>query len=120
MKGIKKGSAQAASYAEQMQRKKEMQTVKIIAITEQMILDAVALTLNEEFGLGEERLKRFQVAFDRKYGEIRKLEKDDTEDGEYSRDQMEKALRNACGKYYAPYEERYSFKILYNGKEVPL
>ena len=56
MKGIKKGSAQAAGYAQQMQRRKEMQTVKVIAIAEQMILDAVALTLNEEFGLGEERL----------------------------------------------------------------
>lgn len=120
MKGIKKGSAQAASYAEREKRRKELQTVKVIAITQQMILDAVALTLNEEFGLGEERLKRFQVAFDKKYAEIRALEKDDTEDGEYSRFKMEKALQAACGKYYAPYEERYDFKILYNGKEIEL
>ena len=47
MKGIKKGSAQALSYAEREKRRKELQTVKIIAITQQMILDAVALTLNE-------------------------------------------------------------------------
>ena len=120
MKGIKKGSAQAASYAEREQRRKELQTVKVIAITQQQILDAVALTLNEEFGLGEERLKRFQVAFDKKYAEIREIEKDDTEDGEYSRYKMEKALQQACGKYYAPYEERYDFKILVNGKEVKL
>ena len=52
--------------------------------------------------------------------EIRKVEKDDTEDGEYSRYKMEKALQQACGKYYAPFEERYDFKILYNGKEVKL
>jgi len=92
----------------------------VIAYTQQEILDAVALTLNEEFGLGEERLKRFQVAFDKKYAEIRALEKDDTEDGEYSRYKMEKALQAACGKYYTPYEQRYDFKIMYNGKEVKL
>lgn len=120
MKGVKKGSAQAASYAEREQRRKELQMVKVIAITQQQILDAVALTLNEEFGLGEERLKRFQVAFDRKYAEIRELEKDDTQDGEYSRYKTEKALQAACGKYYTPYEERYEFKIMYNGKEVTL
>ncbi len=120
MKGVKKGSAQAASYAEREKRRKELQTVKVIAITQQMILDAVALTLNEEFGLGEERLKRFQVAFDKKYAEIRSLEQDDTQDGEYSRHMIEKALQAACGKYYCPYEERYDFKILYNGKEVTL
>ena len=111
MKGIKKGSAQAASYAEQMQRRKEMQTVKVIAIAEQMILDAVALTLNEEFGLGEERLKRFQVAFDRKYGEIRKLEKDDTEDGEYSRHQMEKAERIGEATYQGTASFRHSLQL---------
>lgn len=120
MKGVKKGSAQAASYAEREQRRKELQTVKVIAITQQQILDAVALTLNEEFGLGEERLKRFQVAFDKKYAEIRSLEKDDTQDGEYSRHKIEQALQQACGKYYAPYEERYEFKIMHNGKEVSL
>lgn len=120
MKGVKKGSAQALSYAEREKRRKELQTVKVIAITQQQIIDAVALTLNEEFGLGEERLKRFQVAFDKKYAEIRQLEKDDSADGEYSRHLMETALKNACGKYYTPFEERYDFKILYNGKEVHL
>ena len=120
MKGIKKGSAQAASYAEREQRRKELQMVKVIMITQQQMIDAVVLTLNEEFGFGEERLKRFQEAFDKKYTEIRELEKDDTEDGEYSRYKTEKALQAACGKYYTPYEERYDFKILYNGKEVKL
>lgn len=108
------------SYAEREQRRKELQTLKTILITQQQILDAVCLTLNEEFGMGEERQRRFQVAFDRKYDEIRKIERDDTEDGEYSRYKMEKALQAACGKHYTPYEERYDFKILYNGKEVKL
>lgn len=120
MKGIKKGSAQALSYAEREQRRKELQTLKTILITQQQILDAVCLTLNEEFGMGEERQRRFQEAFDKKYDEIRKIERDDTEDGEYSRYKMEKALQQACGKYYAPFEERYDFKIKVNGKEVKL
>lgn len=116
--GMKKG--QGESYAQRLQREKELWTMKVIAITQQQILDAVCLALNEEFGLGEERLKRFQVAFDRKYSEIREIEKDDTEDGEYSRYQMEKALQNACGKYYVPHDERYDFKIKVNNKEAKL
>lgn len=120
MKGIKKGSAQALSFAEREKKRKELQTVKVIAFTQQQILDAVALTLNEGFGFGPDRLKRFQESFDKKYAEIRRIENDDTEDGEYSRYKMEKALQNACGQYYTPFEERYDFKILYNGKEVHL
>ena len=118
MKGLKKGKGE--SYAQRLQREKELWTVKVIAITQQQILDAVCLALNEELGFAEERLKRFQVAFDKKYAEIRTIEHDDTEDGEYSRYQMEKALQNACGKYYVPHEERYDFKILMNCKEAKL
>ncbi len=116
--GLKKG--QGESYAQRLQREKELWTIKVMLFTQQQVLDAVALTLNEEFGIGEERLNRFRDAFDRKYAEIRKIESDDTEDGEYSRYQMEKALQNACGKYYVPHEERYDFKIKVNNKEVKL
>ena len=117
---VKKGSAQANSFAEREKRRKELQMVKVIVITQQQILDAVALTLNEEFGFAEERLKRFQVAFDKKYAEIREIENDDTEDGEYSRYKLEKALQAACGKYYTPFEERYDFSIRVGNKEVKL
>lgn len=115
MKGLKKG--QGETYAQRVQREREEWTVKVIAYTQQEILDAVCLTLNEEFGLGEERLKRFQVAFDKKYAEIRAVERDDSEDGEYSRFKVEQALQNACGKYYVPHEERYSFEFIKGGKQ---
>ena len=90
----------------------------MIAYTQQEILDAVALTLNEEFGLGEERLKRFQVAFDKKYTEIRELQ--NKNDDDYSVTIMERALKNACGKFYVPREERYDFTIKVGNKEVKL
>lgn len=114
MKGLKKG--QGETFAQRVQREREEWTVKVIAYTQQEILDAVCLTLNEEFGLGEERLKRFQVAFDKKYAEIRAVERDDSEDGEYSRFKVEQALQNACGKYYVPHNERYNFQIIKGGK----
>ena len=117
---VKKGSAQAKSFAQRKEDDHMIWTIKVIVITQQQILDAVALTLNEEFGFGEERLKRFQIAFDKKYAEIRAIENDDTEDGEYSRYKMEKALQAACGKYYAPFEERYDFKVRVGNKEVKL
>ena len=117
-KGVKKGSAQAREYAHRKQDEHTFWTVKVIAYTQQEILDAVSLTLNEEFGLGAERLMRFRNAWDKKYAEIHELQQKNDDD--YSVTVIEKALQNAWGKYYTPREERYSFKIRVGNKEVDL
>lgn len=120
-KGVKKGSAQAKSYFERQLEEKQIWTMKTIAYEEQYMIDAVSLSLNECFGFGEERLKRFHDSFDKKYAEIRELEKNDTQDNEYARAKIEEALKKAWGKYYEPRELRYSFRLIMpDGKEVLL
>lgn len=110
-KGVKKGSAQTKEYAKRKEDEKMLWTMKAIAYTQQEILDAVSLALNEGFGFGEERLKRFKESFESKYGEIRKLENEDTPDNEYYKAKVEEALKAAWGKYYETREVRYDFKI---------
>lgn len=76
------------------------------------MLDTMAMTLADEFGFGAERLKRFHDAFEEKYGEIRKLEREDSDDNEYAIAKQEEALQRAYGRYYTPREERYQIKII--------
>lgn len=110
-KGVKKGSAQAQEFAKRKEDEKILWTIQTIAYTQQEILDSVCITLNEEFEFGPEREKRFRDRFDVVYAEIRKLEKEDTIDGEYSKEKVEQALKRACGKYYEPREVRYDFTL---------
>lgn len=53
--GVKKGSAQAATFAQRKQDEKTMWTVKVIAYMQQEVLDTVALVLADGFGFGEDR-----------------------------------------------------------------
>jgi len=120
-KAVKKGSAQAKSFAERQLQEKQLSTMKTIAYEQQYMIDAVSLALNECFGFGEERLKRFHDAFDKKYAEIRELERSDTIDNEYAKAKIEEALKAAWGRYYQPWEFRYDFRVpLSDGREIKL
>ena len=118
MKGVKKGSAQALEYRQRKEDEKTFWTVKVIAFTQQEVLDAVTLTLHETFGFGPDRQKQFLEAFDAKYREIHELR--NKNDDDYSVAIMEKALQAACGKYYCPRDQRYDFRIRVGNREVKL
>lgn len=111
-KAIKKGSSQAKSYLERQLEEKQIWTMKTIAYEEQYMIDAVSLSLNECFGFGEERLKRFHDSFEKKYQEIRELEKSDTQDNEYAKEKVEEALKRVWGKYYEPRDVRYTARLI--------
>lgn len=110
--GVKKNKASGSAYAARKQHEKEVWTVKVLAYAQQEMLDTVALTLAEEFGFGEERQKRFHDAFEKKYAEIRQLEREDLADNEYAVAKQEAALKAAYGRYYEPREVRYDIKII--------
>lgn len=112
---VKKNKHSKNNYASKKQREKELWTMKVTAYIQQEMLDTAALTL------AEKRQKQFHDAFERKYAEIRELERNDTEDNEYAIAKQEEALKAACGKYYQPREVRYSVSIVCpDGKEVRL
>lgn len=119
--GVKKGSTQAATFAQRKQDEKTMWTVKVIAYMQQEVLDTVALVLADGFGFGEDRQARFRYLFDAKYAEIKELEKADTADNEYTIAKTEEALKRACGRHYVPREQRYDFSMRTpDGREVKL
>lgn len=115
-KGVKKGSVQAQSYLEEKQKQEERErtiwTAKVVAYTEQEMLDAFAITLHTNFGWGEKRLFDFHEGFEKTYAEIQELRKsDDDYDGWHSEQKIEDVLKEAWGRYYTPREERYDFHL---------
>lgn len=110
-KGVKKGGAVASLYAKRKSLEKEIWTMKVVAYTQQETLDAVSLALNEFFGFGAERLKKFHDAFMAKYEEIKALEHDDAPDHDYYVAKIEQSLQQAWGSHYEPREVRYDFTL---------
>ena len=109
--GIKKGSAQAQDFARRKLNETTLWTCKVMAYSQQEMLDAAALTLYYYYDFTPEQQKEFHDRFEAKYAEIHKMQSEDTEDGEYSRIAMEAALKDAFGEYYTPREERYDIHI---------
>lgn len=97
------------TYSERLQQKKQGWTRNVYLFTQQETLDAASLALNEHFGFGPERLRRFAEAFIAKFTEIQKLNQEDRddEDSVFSRQRFEDSMKAAWGPYYAPREVRY-------------
>ena len=78
----------------------------------QQILDAVVLTLAQEFGFGPGRFKKFHKGFDKTWIDICDLcnrDWDDDKDMTYSMAKIDELLKAAVGEEnFVPFEERYS------------
>lgn len=108
-KGVKKGSAQATAYHERKDLQKQEWTHDVYMYAQQETFDTVCIVLNEEFGFGPERLKRFGERVFEAFHELQELSRNDRDDKEawYSLQKTEDALKRIWGQYYEPHEERY-------------
>lgn len=106
--GVKKGSAQAKSYAAKAKAMTKATQETIFYDGMQYALDIASIVLNEEYGFGPERLKKFGTGFSAKFAEVQERSRaDDDKDRWYSEEQFENELRKAWGEYYTPRKERY-------------
>jgi hypothetical protein len=76
-------------------------------VTRQEMVDFAAIALNDAFGFGPERCKRFMGALNAVVNETADMVEGDTRDMEYTRTKFEERLRMVVGPYYIPREERY-------------
>lgn len=109
--GIKKHSPQSKEYAKRLHDEKTLWTVKVVAYSQQQMLDAVAIVLYKYYDFTPEQQKEFHDRFEEKYAEINKIMNQDAEDGEYFEVAMENALKDAYGEFYVPRKERYEVRI---------
>lgn len=75
-----------------------------------MALDISSLVLNQDFGLGPERLKRFAEKFQGMFSEAMQRNREDKDDKDrwYSEQKFEEAMKRAWGPYYEPRNVRYA------------
>lgn len=109
--GVKKGSYQAQTYTNRVNAAREATNLTIFQDGMQHALDIASIVLNETFGFGPERLKKFGIGFQDKFAEIQEESREDKENDKerwYSEEQFENALKKAWGQYYTPRAIRYN------------
>ena len=94
---------------QQAKIKAEIQRRELFAI--QQSKDMMLIALADEFGFGPDRLKRMSDRFDETFKTYAKLCVDDAKDDkriDYTKGTVDKKLKQICGEYFVPWEERYS------------
>jgi hypothetical protein len=109
-KGVKKGSQQALSYTAKQQSLRQAQDITLFQDGIQTAIDITMIVLNQEFGLGCERLKRFNEEFSLMFSDVMQKRREDKDDSDrwYSEQKFEEALKRACGPYYVEKKVRYA------------
>lgn len=95
------------AYVRELQRKRQAAEAIHTKLIRQETADLVTLVLHETFGFGPERQKQFNQALNAKLDECLTLKNQDAKDMEYTIAKFEAAIKEACGPYYVPREERY-------------
>ena len=89
------------------QRELEEAELATLRFTRQVMMDATCIALNEVCGFGADRIKRVIDAVAENYSEFADLINADTDDQDYSWTVLDKKLKQICGEYFVPFEERY-------------
>ena len=103
--------AKQSGYLRKLKAQENARASRRMMFTMQYAEDAAMLACAEVFGMGPERAKRFGQAYCKYVNEISKLIHDDAKDDKdcvYSRESIDRRLATICGKYFQPWEERYS------------
>ena len=78
----------------------------------QQCADMMMIAAHEEMGFGAERLHRLMLAYRRAFNEYAEMTLADgaaDPDIEYTKAKVDEKLRQICGDYFMPWEERYSW-----------
>lgn len=89
--------------------------------TLQQALDIAQIALNREFGFGPDRNARFSNVYMDTFLEYADLCIEDGEADEqivYTKEKVDRALRQACGPDIKPFDERYATENLYYRDKV--
>lgn len=97
-----------SGFLKKIRKEQERSNLETLRFTRQNMMDVAMLVLNEEFGFGEDRLHRFAIKMQDKYGDYADIWNGDTKDVVYAREVMDRALAKICGKHFVPWDKRYS------------
>lgn len=94
----------------QEQQKANERIIRLFAI--QQAKDMMLITMHRDFGFGPDRIRKLSEAYDQTFHDYILLCLDDAKDDakiEYTKEMVDRALREACGESFQQWDERYEF-----------
>lgn len=88
----------------------------------QQAQDMAVIALNQAFGFGPERTKKFVEAFNgifEMYADMAIEDAKGDADIEYTRVKLDEVLKEACGESFVPWEERYEWVYQLDKRRQP-
>lgn len=105
-----KTSALARMIAAEKERLRAEYDIKLrqaFSFCEQWYMDQAQIAVAEAFDAGPDEIKKFVEAFGENRSDFVDLWNADTIDCEYTMQKLDGRLREVCGDYFLPFEERY-------------
>ena len=102
--------AKPSAYAKKVAADTQEAVRRARWFTMQQCLDMVIIALADELGFGEERIRRFVERDHSVWTEYAMMVMTDSKDDdmiEYTRAKIDGKLKQVCGKYFQPWDERY-------------
>ena len=96
-----------SGYIKQFNALREAEKLQTHRFTRQLMMDVAMIALNDEFGFGPDRLKRFADKTLEVYAVYADRWNSDTKDTIFTREKLDRKLRQICGEHFQPWEERY-------------
>lgn len=88
----------------------EQEKASMRTFTIQQCVDMMMIAANEEYGLGADRLQRLEETFYEVFKEYARMTLEDAKDDrtiEFTKDKLDRKLRQIMGEHFVPWEERY-------------
>jgi len=102
--------AKQSGFLLQLERRHQREMHEARMFTLQQCKDVMLIAANNEFGFGQDRIKRLSDAFDAAFMEYAQLVCADAESDKeiwYSKAKIDEQLQKICGEYFEPWGERY-------------
>ena len=96
---------------DKLHRKHQIELEVTRHVTRQEMVDFAAIALNDAFGFGPERCKKFVDALNAAVNETADMMDADTKDMEYTIAKFEDRLKQVVGPYYVDRSERYGLGV---------
>ena len=100
--------AKKSGFLGRIEQEKKAAMLETHRFTRQMMVDLSFIALNNAFGMGADRLKKYANALLEAYSEYADLWNADTADTEYARAKMDARLHQIFGADFHEWEVRYS------------
>ena len=102
--------AKQNSFLAKMEAQKQLEMSFVRRFAVQQSKDIMLIAAHRAFGFGPDRAKILGDTFDRVFEEYATMTVEDAKNDKeiwYTKDKIDRALKEICGEHFEPWEERY-------------